>query len=132
MSDFSELMATNPPRLVVLFHQEPGGNEQFKWGIAGTMPVANLIGAITIVQTLLVSGEWVPETDDQQALVITWDAEPRRFSFYMHPNTPTEAMAGMLEVIKAMLVASKVAQQYAANQTPILGPTGQPMRRSIQ
>ena len=134
MSNFAEVMSTNPPRLVVMFRRGVGGEEQFQWGVVSSIPILSLIGAIIEVQTDLSRGEWIPECDSDPpgdhppSLVIAWDAVEGEFLQFVNRDIPRRPLVGMLETIKAMLVDSRLAQNAAAQQTRILGVDGQPMR----
>ncbi len=129
MSNFAEVMSTNPPRLVVQFQRGRDGGEQFQWGVVGAIPILTLIGYIGRVQADLVVDAWIPECDTSPpSLVVAWDARDRTLSHYVHPDVPTDPLGGMLETIKQMLVDSRLAQFAAAQRTQILGPDGQPMR----
>ena len=95
------------------------------------MSVMHLISTIGAFQTAAVV---VAESDrnvihecPEQAVVFAWDAKTKTFDWYMHPSTPVQALCGMLEMVKSMLVSSAVAQRMAA-QNVILGPDGRPMR----
>ena len=124
MSNFAEVMANNPPRLVVQFRRHDGG-DQFQWGIVGHMPVLSLIGNITKIQRDLCVGEWIPGCD-QPVLVIAYDPTDGNFWQFVSSDISAESLVGMLEVIKAMLVNSRMAQHAGANQVTnqrsILGP----------
>jgi len=129
--NFKETMATDPPRMVVLFRYGGDGAEQYQWGVVKFIPVLSLIGAIIRVQNELVNGEWLPQsTEGEPALVITWDEATKEFSHFLHAEIPTDSLVGMLETIKSMLVDSRIAQHTAAQriQPRILGPNGQPIR----
>lgn len=127
MSNFSETMSTNPARLVVLFQRGHDGAEQFQWGVVGKIPILTLIGGIISAQSDLVRCEWMPECDEV-AFVMAWDADDGCLLNFLHPDIPCQALIGMLETIKALLVGSRVAQHMAAQRTILLGPDGQPMR----
>lgn len=127
MTDFAELMQTNPPRMVVMFNRAQDGSEQFQWGVVGAIPILTLIGHIVQVQADMCAGDWIPECDEQPALVIVWNNEDRTLSHYKHPDIPAAPLVGMLETIKTMLVDSRMAQHAAANR--ILGPDARPIPR---
>lgn len=126
MSKFEENVNQHTPRLVVTF-KSVRGNETFQWGIVGNIPMLTIIGAIARVQQELftvLSSNMCPEP----ALVITWDEKERTTDWYIHSNVPLEPLAGMLELIKAGLVASHMARGAAmASKGAILGPDGRPM-----
>lgn len=130
MSNFADVMATNPLRLVVTFNRDSSGKEQFQWGVAKGIPILNLIAHISRVQADLLNNVWIPECEDvggRQGLVIVWDNEERVLSHYVHPDVPRDPLAGMLEIIKAILVGSRVAQQ-SSQKVQLLGPDGTPWR----
>lgn len=129
--NFEETMQSNPPRLVVQFQLGKDGSENFQWGIVGQIPMLSLIGGISAVQSCLTDNRWMPEcTGEQPALVITWDAEHREMSCFLHNDIPTLPLSGMLEVIKSMLTASRTAQHMGASrvESSVLGLDGRPMR----
>lgn len=132
MSNFTEAMASNPPRLVVLFKRAENGSEQFQWGIVGSIPMISLIGAVVRVQVDLVSREWMPECDnDPSALVIAWDAEYRSASYYVSKDIPLDPLLGMLDCVRTALVGSRLGQQTAAQRIEpkhLYGPDGAPWR----
>ena len=47
MTAFAEVMAANPPRLVVLYQQAPDGGERFQWGVVGQIPLLSMVGAMS-------------------------------------------------------------------------------------
>lgn len=125
---FAELMATNPARLVVQYTQARDGSEQFQWGVVGKIPVMNLIGGVARAQADLTGGKWIPGCEsDPAAFVLVWHPEERRFEHFVHRDIPADPLVGMLKVIEAIMVDSRLAQ-HAASQTRILGPDGNPMR----
>lgn len=128
MSNFSELMQTNPARLVVQFGMDANGDESFQWGVVGDIPVLGLIGRITEAQHDLCSQTWMSDPDEHSALVITYDPADRTFECFCNDDIPTTPMVGMLEVIKGLLTTSRMAQHAGANQARILGPNGKSMR----
>lgn len=130
MSNFAEVIATNPPRLVVLFRYNPNtGVEEFQWGTAGgNIPILNTISAIMRVQADLLSNEWIPEcTNPDPALCIVWGAESKTTQHFVHPDIPTDPLVGMLETIKFALIGSRMGQ-HQASQKIILGIDGKPAR----
>lgn len=129
MSNFSDAMQGNPPRMVVQFGLQPDGSETFQWGIVGDIPILSLIGHIVRVQADLVSGAWVPECNapnQPPSLVVAWHADSRSLQHYLSPDIPVDPLCGMLETIKAALVMSRMGQRAAAHRTAILGPDGRP------
>lgn len=122
VSAFTEYIERhNPPRLVVRFQLDPAGNEQFEWGVVGDIPVLSLIGHVSRVQAGLCGGEWLPEADGVAALVVTYDTAARSFRTFSARDIPAGPLAGMLEVIKSLLVGSRMAQHAGANRTRVLG-----------
>lgn len=115
----------NTPRLVVLFNGE-GGGERFQWGIVGAMPLLTLIGSIVRVQAELAFRAADPCSEP--ALIIVWREKTKKVDWYVNPSIPVDPLVGMLECVKATLVATHIARSAAAQQI-ILGPDGRPMRR---
>lgn len=121
------------PRLVVTFQRPAPDQENFQWGIAGSVPLIVLIGKIVRVQADLPMLEpGAPEyAIPESALVISWDG--KAFHYLVHPSIPVDSMIGMLEMVKMALITSQAAQQARNQQImprrqPLLGPDGQPMR----
>lgn len=128
VSSFSDVMQSNPPRLVVLYQRANDGTDHFQWGIVGSLPVLGLIASVCRAQYELLEEKYIPECEGETpALVITWDVVDKFSSFWLHTDVPTEPLLGMLEVIKATLVTGRLGQQAAAQR--ILGPDGQPWRK---
>ena len=115
------------PRLVVMFHSPAPGHERFQWGIVGKIPILSTIGYITYIQAELVLPS--QPTCDQLALVIVWDADRTMFDYFVHPSIPVNSLVGMLELIKAALVDSQMAQHVRNQQVGLCGPDGQPIMR---
>ena len=132
MSNFSETVKQDTPRLVVQFGYAPDGSESFQWGIVGDIPILSLIGNINRLQMQLLATEWIPEFDlpgQPPALVMAWDAERKLMSSYLHRDIPIDPMCGMLETIKAALVMSRLGQKAVSHRSAILGPDGRPNNR---
>jgi hypothetical protein len=129
MSDFSDAIATDPPRMVVLFRRaEDGGSEQYQWGLVHSIPILTLIGSIVEAQSDLVERDrlYMPECDES-AFVMVWNAEDQYFSHFKHPTIPPLSLVGMLDIIKATLIGGQLGQNAAAQR--ILGPDGSPLPR---
>lgn len=149
---FTELLATNPPRLVVLFQRdegEPYNSGRFQWGIVGAMPIISLIGRVSSVISDLLTASY--STSDAQfdgpppALVIAWDSALHDARDFVNTDVPCELLVGMLELVKAVLINSQIGQQTAAQMVEpqprharkqsnglrrpplILGPDGKPI-----
>lgn len=127
MSKFDETVRQDTPRLVVTF-QRQGDKELYQWGVVGAIPVLSLIGVIVRVQAELAFRS--PDECPEMALVITWDEGTHKFSWFVHQDIPVDSLVGMLETIKATIVATHVARVAASQQVVhrLLGPDGQPMR----
>lgn len=133
---FTEAMATDPPRLVVLFQRGPDGNERFQWGVVHEVPVLTLIGAIVRVQSELPLLEPGDARHDcpREALVLSWNvpSDPaivlptNTLHWFVHKDIPIDQLVGMLETIKVAMVTGRMGQRAAADR--ILGPDGNPMR----
>lgn len=132
---FDELMATNPPRIEVMFRRGPGGEEQFQWGITERgIPILTAIGLIVRVQgelPLLEPGDERHSCGTRQSLVIAVDRTntTKSMRWFLGPDIPLDPLLGILETIKDMLVSSQLAQRATANHSTIVGPDGSPMRR---
>lgn len=125
--NFREAMETNPARLVVQWRQAQGGRDEYQWGIVGDLPVLSVIAKLVEVQAKLVGGEWVSECDDDlPALVLVLSSDG--LETYLDRRIPSDSLCGMLEIIKAMLVNSRLAMMQAANKVQLYGPDGSPMR----
>lgn len=128
MSKFEDVVTEDTPRLIVQHHCESGTNEeQYQWGIVGSIPILNLIGTIVRIQTELVCQFHEPEQCPEMALVIAWHGDKRTVTWFIHPDIPIDSIVGMLDTIKATITATHKARQMAAQQV-ILGPDGRPMR----
>ena len=126
MSKYAETVHADTPRLVIKY-DVVNGKQQFQWGVVGTIPMLDLIGAMVRVQVEMVSSPYV-ETCPEPALVIAWDEANRRLDCFVGTDIPNDPLVAMLELVKTMLVATHMAQQRAM-QTPILGPNGMPIWR---
>ena len=139
MSDFTDTVKQDTPRLVVLFGRPAPDQEAYQWGIDGKVPILGLIGYITRVQTSLQTyGPWKDQLIEESALVIAWidckyvvdsDQPPKEFKWFVHPDIPVDSLVGMLDTIKVALITSQIAQQARNQQIALLGPDGQPMMR---
>lgn len=132
------LVEKNLPRLVIKFRYSTSGDEQFEWGVVGNIPILTLIGHINSVQKELIEHVHMDECEED-VFVLIWDKEDKRMWCFSNPDIPREPLIGMLEVIKSLLVGSRMAQAAGAQQqsiTPrvigpsnkLLGPDGGPLR----
>lgn len=106
------------------------GKDLFDWGVTGDIPIMSLVGVIHRIQTELHARDTFPNDDhshQDQSLIIGWDADKKMFSWSVHNNIPTDALIGMLEIIKTTIVTGMTAQRIAAQQRMLLGPDGRPM-----
>ena len=127
MSEFAELMRKNHARLVVMYREAPDGSEQFQWGIVGHIPILSLIGYVSTTQAALGDAKWLPEPDGgDSALVIAWDADGHSADILCSQEIPRQPLIGMLEVIKATLVGTRLAQMAVAQQRQVVGLDGRP------
>ena len=123
---FAETVRADTPRLVVQFRRGPGGDEQFEWGVVGNIPVLTLIGGVADAQRELMDYGHLPDAGGAPALVIAWDGDTKLFDYFVHPDVPRKPLVGMLEIVKAALVMSRMGQR--ASSQVVLGPNGRPMR----
>lgn len=128
MTDYAELVAGNQPRLTVMLSRGPRGEEMFQVELRGQFPPLTLVGALCRAQVEIASGKYIPEMVDLGFAVVLCKDGARLF---LHPDVPDDPLLGILEQVKAQLVAAQVVQQaQARGQWPgIVGPDGQPMRR---
>ena len=126
MSTFTDTVQQDTPRLVVEYKRE-GKKDLFTWGVVGAIPLVKLVGCIVRVQAKIVGDSWIDECEPL-ALVIAWDDRAENFDVFCHPGIPEDSLVGMLEVVKATLLATHAARQAGAQQM-ILGPNGRPMSR---
>lgn len=124
---FYDKVTQDTPRLVIMFKRD-GEKELFQWGFIGQIPLLTLVGALIRVQAELTfkAAQECPES----ALVITWNNEIKKIDWYVHPSIPVDSLVGMIETVKATILATHGAKQLAAQQL-ILGPDGKPVRRSL-
>lgn len=126
---FAELVTPETPQLVISF-KLVDGQEQYGWGMAGSIPLLSLIGTIVRVQgelPLLEPGDTRHECP-HPALVIIWDRNNLKCEWFVHPSIPVDSLLGMLETVKLQVVGVGAAKQQAARQGKmILGPDGSPM-----
>lgn len=115
----------NTPRLVVEFIRPQPNQEQFRWGVVGSLPLLTLIGYIVRVQAELAFRK--PEECDKMALVIAWDAELNLFDYVVDPRIPVDSLVGMLETIKLQLIGSQAAQSMQGDGVGIFGADGRPL-----
>lgn len=126
-----EDVQSGTPHLAVRWRVNDRGEEQFEWGGSGSIPPMSIVGAITRAQHGLLSAgwtaglHWCPVED---MLIIAWDASTRTTEWFCDSKVNVEAMVGMLETVKGLLLTG-VGRRAAAQQVPILGPDGQPMVR---
>ena len=125
MSKYRETVNANTPHLVVSF-ELVGENELFRWGMVGNLPILILVGYIIRVQAELAFRQ--PEECDDKALVIAWDPEAKKFSWFVHPDIPIDSLVGMLEMVKVTLLSSFMASQQKPKSS-LFGPDGQPFHR---
>lgn len=126
---FSEVIQTNPPRLVVQYQLGDDGSESFQWGIVGNIPILTMLGYLLKVQVDLLGGGWIPDCGEHRgSLVILWDAEERELSHYVDPDVPATPLAGMLETVKAAILAGREAQKKGAEKIQLYGADGTPLR----
>ena len=132
MSDFAEVMQTDPPRMVVLWRRTEDGTDQFQWGVVGNIPLLSLVGAVIQIQSdmanqLVENSERLTHHNEcpEQAFVMAYDGQD--FAWWVSRSIPMYPLVGMLETIKAALVGSRQGQRTVAEKV-ILGPDGNPIR----
>jgi hypothetical protein len=126
--DFAEVMKTNPPRLVILHQFGENKEDQFQWGIVGTIPILTLIGALTSAEVMIATEKTMQECF-KQAFVIAFDRDNNPV-YFVHPSIPKHSLLGMVSLIKATVIGGRIAQQAANQRTTIVGVDGKPMSLS--
>lgn len=132
------------PRLVVTFGRDAAGNEQFGFGMVGSIPPLSLIGYLARIRSILPGGDHlhsnmravpVPQWNAPPALVVAWDAAARECSWFVGADVPTDPLVGFLELVGAMLVDTQLAAMAQAarggRQVGIVGPDGRPINRGM-
>lgn len=134
---FTELMKNNPARLTVEFEVR-AGKEQYGWNVTGSIPILSLIGFLGRVQRELQTLDYPSRAlrnGPDGGLVVIWDAERRQFEWFIG-NIMVDSLCGMLEIIKAIVVAQQAAHMVQAQarpearaMPPLFGPDGKPFGR---
>lgn len=134
MSRFTDLIKANAPRFVVEMIISDNGEETFKWGVVGKVPILSMISGILAAQ-LVMRSEPEGDGDGSQsegmpgnALVCIWNDNTQDFEVFCGEYMPTLSLIGMLEVIKATLVMQAM-NNTSSSQVQMYGPDGQPLRR---
>lgn len=135
MTTLAEIVATNPPRLVITYENVDGG-ERFgvRTGGSASPPMMGFIGVISRVQSDLIEGRFLPELEEM-ALVIAFNRGDG-FSWWSNSSIPTDPLVGMLETVKAQLIAGEVmkvrgatSEKQPGSPPQLFGPDGRPMGR---
>ena len=131
MSDFTQVIATNLNRFVVMYKNEEG-TDRFQWGIVGAVPILTMVGAIARVQVNIINQQagWENECPES-ALVIAFGPTGENIQWFINRGIPVDPLVGMLETIKASIIGSNQAQHVAAQKLQLLGPDGNPMNRRV-
>lgn len=124
MDKFEDVIATNPPCLVVSLKYQDGV-EVFDWGMGGASQIPRLtaLGAICRVQSEIhfKAAKECPVS----ALVIVYDLNTKKTDWFMNPSIPIDPLVGMLETIKYAIMNV----ERPKSQLPmIFGPDGNPVR----
>lgn len=128
MSNFTDSVKQNTPRLVVQYHPNPDGKgEGFEWGISSGIPMPALLGHITRAQLEMTNGSAEDHDCPQPAFVVAWNGE--KFDWWVYRSIPVDSIVGMLEIIKATLIAGRVGQQAVSNRVQLLMPDGTPFEK---
>lgn len=124
---FADVVKQDTPRMVVAF-QRDGDKELYRWGVVGTMPVLSLVGCIGRVQAEIGGSRYpsVGRECPESALVVIWDEAEKKFDWFLHPSIPLDSLLGMLEIVKATLVATHMAHAESG-RAALVGPDGRPL-----
>lgn len=130
MSKYLNVMSKKPPHVFVKYERgETHAQDRYRYGVVGSMPIAQLIGYIIRVQAELAFRN--PEPCDEDACVIAYNPETNKFQWFVNSRVPVDALVGSLELIKCQLVDSQMAALALAmqqrQQTGLIAPDGRPI-----
>jgi hypothetical protein len=128
MSKYAEALRKNLPRMQVTYTQgETRDKDIYAWGIHTGIPTDQLIGYIVRIQAELSFRN--PDKADDCALVIFFDPATRKMSWFVDPIIPIDVLVGTLELIKTILIDTKIGQMAAQSATGLIGIDGKPITR---
>lgn len=111
MSKFQNAMSKKPPHVFVEYKRgATREQDQYAYGIVGSMPHSQLIGFLVRVQAELAFRN--PDPCDESKCVIAFDPQTHKFSWFVDSSIPVDALVGTLELIKATLVDVKMQQLF--------------------
>lgn len=133
MSKFQQLMAKNPPHVVVKYVRgATREDDTYSYAINGSMPMGQLIGFIVRVQAELAFRN--PDPCDKDLCVIAFNSSTHKFEWFVDGSIPVDPLVGTLELVKALLVDSQMShilQAAAAKQrTGLVSQDGKPLLRN--
>lgn len=117
---FEDVVNEDTPRIVIEFACMNGA-ETFRWGMVGDIPNITALGAVAKVQAELYFK--APKQCPAPALVIAYNPASKKVDWFIHPSIPIDLMAGMLEIVKSVILR---AGQPKPQGPSILGPDGTP------
>lgn len=128
MNDYSKFTSTikeDTPRLEVRY-KLIDGQDNYEWGIVGSIPMLSLLGGIIRTQVELHSSEGQPNSSNrcvESKFTLVWSEEGKFFRWFVNPDIPTDSLIGMLETIKLAVGMSLAARRVAA-QSQLVVPQG--------
>ena len=130
MSKYAQVLAKNPPRLVVQYkRKETRHKDEYAWGFVGTLSTSHLIVMIVRVQAELAFRN--PDKADDPVLVMCYDANKDKFEWFVDPSIPVDPLVGTLEVVKQFLLDNQIRtimeKAEKAVQTGLVDPAGKPI-----
>lgn len=130
MSKYATVMQANPPAAMIQYKRgETRDKDMYTFGVRGSIPIAQLVGYIVRVQAELAFRN--PDPCDESALVIAFNPNTGKMSWFVDSSIPVDALVGTLEAFKTTLVHSQLSKieesMQAAKQTGLIGPNGQPI-----
>lgn len=133
MSKFQQVMAKNPPHVAVKYVRgETREQDQYSYGVVGSMPLSQLIGFIVRVQAELAFRN--PEPCVDNLCIIAFDPATNKMQWFVDSKIPVDALVGTLEMIKCVLVDSQMSSMMEAAQkrvqTGLVSSDGKPILRS--
>lgn len=123
MFNFKRFLETKQPHLVIRY-QPSEGKSPFSWGVSGSIPIVNLIGAIIEIQGDLLAHRIDPnDLCDEPVLVVTYNAEENNIYWFVNEHIPISPLVGTIEIVKQVFVSTELAQMVMSKPR-ILGPDG--------
>lgn len=133
MSKFQQVMEKKPPHVIVKYIRgETREQDQYSYGVHGSIPLAQLVGYIIRVQAELVFRN--PDPCDEGLCVIAFDPHTNKMQWFVDSKIPVDPLVGTLELVKCILIDSQMASIMEATQkrvqTGLVAANGTPILRN--